>query len=134
RPRGPIGVESPDPPEPMASAPRGRLDHTITLGGVTDSSARAYDPPAAYAGGQAPTIVNVYVNQMPGYGYGGYGAVYGVATPLVAVPRVAAVRAQSAPVALRPGLDWPAVPNHGPAFPYRTGPASPWDGADPRRR
>src|SRR5258706_443198 len=35
---------------------------------------------------------------------------------------------------MRPGLDWPSVPNYGPAFPYHMGPASPWSGSDGRRR
>jgi hypothetical protein len=119
--------------EPVANrAPaRPRLDRTITLGGTTESSARRYEAPVA-SGDPRTTIVNVYVNQMPPTAYGAtYG--YGYASPVLIAPPTMSVRTQ-APAALRPGLDWPAVPNYGPAFPYRTGPASPWSGADPRRR
>jgi hypothetical protein len=117
--------------EPVANGPpaRPRLDRTITLGGTTESSVRRYETPAA-SGDPRTTIVNVYVNQMPSTAYG---YAYGYASPVVVASPAMAVRTQ-APAALRPGLDWPAVPNYGPAFPYRTGPASPWSGADPRRR
>jgi hypothetical protein len=133
RPADPSNVYPATDPaaQPAESSGPHRLDRTITLGGTTEASARAYDAPTAAGNPAATTIVNVYVNQ-PGMAYGtSYG--YGYASPVVVAPRSAIVRTQ-APAALRPGLDWPAVPNHGPAFPYRTGPASPWDGADPRRR
>jgi hypothetical protein len=143
-----VDLSPPDPPsegapsarvspplvdEPVAerAAPRPRLDRTITLGGSAESSAPPYDAAVATGDPRPTTVVNVYVNQMPGVAYGAsYG--YGYASPLFVAPPVTAVRTQAA--ALRPGLDWPAVANHGPAFPYRMGPASPWDGASPRRR
>jgi hypothetical protein len=120
--------------------PRRRLDHTVTLGGEASGADRRADPTET-AGGQP--IINIYVTSAaPGPAYGaGYGAVYPFGVPLVAttgVPLVATtarnVSMQMAAPALRPGLDWPAVPNPGPAFPYRTGPASPWTGENPRRR
>ncbi len=33
---------------------------------------------------------------------------------------------RSAPQSVHIGQDWPSVPNYGPAFPFRTAPASPW--------
>jgi hypothetical protein len=135
RTAAPSNVTPPnDPIAPPPDSSHRRLDRTITLGGTTESSVQAYDPAPPASDPRGTTIVNVYVNQPMGTPYGaGYGYGYGYASPLVVAPRAAVVRTQ-APTALRPGLDWPAVPNRGPAFPYRTGPASPWDGADPRRR
>ena len=72
----------------------------------------------------------------PAYAYGasyGFGAPVFSTFPTTTIP-TAVVRTQAPVTAMRPGLDWPAVANPGPAFPYRTGPASPWSGADPRRR
>jgi hypothetical protein len=121
--------------DPAPDPSHHRLDRTITLG-ASEATATAYDAPVASGDARGTTIVNVYINQPgmgygTGYGYGGYYG-YGYASPLVASPRMGFARGQ-APVALRPGLDWPAVPNAGPAFPYRTAPASPWDGAGRRR-
>jgi hypothetical protein len=133
-PSNEVARRAPDPPSPTpvidtyADPSHRRLDRTITLGGTTESSVRPYAPtPAADPRGVA--VVNVYVNQPPAYG-ASYG--YGYASPVVVAPRATMVRTQ--PATVRPGLDWPAVPSYGPAFPYRMGPASPWDGADPRRR
>jgi hypothetical protein len=119
---------------PPADRGHQRLDRSITLG-ATEYGAQAYDAPLPYGDPRAPTIVNVYVSQPPGV-YA-YGASYGYyASPSFVSPGFASVRAQpsAANTTMRPGLDWPAVPNPGPAFPYRTGPASPWSGAEPRRR
>jgi len=111
-----------------------RLDRTITLGEVTTVDAR---PSVASAGTTDPrstTIVNVYVGSpasAPAY-YGTFGPSFATAAPSFGVARTVAV--QSAAPSLRPGLDWPAVPNPGSSFPYRTAPASPWEGDGSRRR
>jgi len=125
-----------DPPAAAAQdLPRHRLDHTVTLDGEASGADRRADATQA-AGGQP--IINIYVTSAaPGPAYGaGYGA-YAFGVPL-GVPLVATTSRnasmQTAAPALRPGLDWPSVPNPGPAFPYRTGPASPWTGENPRRR
>jgi hypothetical protein len=115
---------------------RPRLDRTITLGGESAFGAREERTSAETSSG--PTnVVNVYV--MPsapsfayGSSYGGFYAPRGGA--FLPAQTIGSARAPAAPAALRPGLDWPSVPNHGPAFPYRMGPASPWEGTDPRRR
>ncbi len=39
------------------------------------------------------------------------------------------VRIAPQPSSPRIGQDWPSAPNYGPAFPYRTAPASPWGSA-----
>jgi hypothetical protein len=110
-----------------------RLDHSITLGTTSDFDARGYGAPAQPGDARGTTIVNVYVTPgaMPYYGASyGYGGV-GFGPSFAATPFVRTT--QAAVPTMRPGLDWPAVPNHGPSFPYRTGPASPWQGERPRR-
>jgi hypothetical protein len=124
--------ESDPPIAAVQDPPRHRLDHTVTLGGeasTPDRRAETTEP----AGGQP--VINIYVTSAaPGPAYGaGYGAAYAFGVPLVATT-TRNVPMQMATPTLRPGLDWPAVPNPGPPFPYRTGPASPWTGENPRRR
>jgi hypothetical protein len=123
-----------------AAAAHPRLDRTITLGGELAFPTQAETSSAATSNG--PTnIVNVYVMpSAPSFAYGStYGSVYGTGfysggSAFFPARTIGAAQVPAAQPALRPGLDWPSVPNHGPAFPYRMGPASPWEGTDPRRR
>lgn len=99
---------------------RPRLASTITLGEIhatypehTSSAPSAERAPVS-------VTINNYVTTIPNGYYG---------TPFVAhhygdggarphpAPRVAPTH---------PGQDWPAVPNHGTSFPFKTAPASPW--------
>jgi hypothetical protein len=118
---------------PEQAPPRRRLDHAITLGGASEFDTGSYGAPAQAPDARAPTIVNVYVTPgaMPyygaSYGYGGFGPSF-IGSPVVRTV------GQPAAAVMRPGLDWPAVPSHGPSFPYRTVPASPWESDGTRRR
>jgi hypothetical protein len=117
-----------------------RLDHSVTLGETTTFDARS--EAARYS--QVPTVVNVYVTPSGAPGYAGYGAAYGFASPFFVGSRTvgpAAIFRTMSPAAnssitstSRPGLDWPAVPSHGPSFPYRTAPAPSWEGERSRQR
>jgi len=129
-----------DPPElaaatvaaPQSQASR-RLDRTITLGGEGTAVA-ALPSEGTTDARSSTTIVNVYVGSpasTPAY-YGTFGPSFATAVPSFGVARTVAVQGMAP--SLRPGLDWPAVPNHGSSFPYRTAPASPWDGDGSRRR
>jgi hypothetical protein len=131
-------VSKPVYPEPAAEtvAPpqrssHHRLDHTITLGEVTVLDSRPEPAPPS----RDATVVNIYVSpSAPVPAYAGYGASYAFgAAPFANVP-ARSIRVNTASPPMRPGLDWPAVPNHGAPFPYRTAPASPWDGDGSRRR
>lgn len=116
---------------PSRRSSQRRLDHTITLGEVTVLDARPIPAPPS----RDATVVNIYVSPSPQVPpYSGYGASYGIAAfPLTSVP-AGSIRVNTASPPMRPGLDWPAVPSHGAPFPYRTAPASPWDGDGSRRR
>jgi hypothetical protein len=116
-------------PSVQRSAQR-RLDHTITLGEVTVLDARPEAAPSPQG-----SVVNIYVSpSAPAPGYAGYVTGYGFATaPFANVP-IRGVRVNTAAPPMRPGLDWPSVPSPGTPFPYRTAPASPWEGSTSRRR
>jgi hypothetical protein len=118
-----------------AEAPlRPRLNHTVTLGEIdVDTAERA---PGAPNGAMGPSVTINNYNVMnastpgysvgPGYGYGygyGYSGVgYGRTTSSFSAGRAPA---SSAP-AIAPGQNWPTISDHGPSFPYQSGPASPW--------
>jgi hypothetical protein len=116
---------------PLQRSSHRRLDHTITLGEVTVLDARPESAPLS----RDATVVNIYVSpstQAPGYA--AYGATYGFAAAPFANVSAGGIRVNSVSPPMRPGLDWPAVPSHGPSFPYRTAPASPWAADGSRRR
>jgi hypothetical protein len=100
---------------------RPRLDRTVTLGevdaGYTERQAQA-------AAGPAPVSVTInnYANT-PSY-YDGYyaGGYYGRDFRPSNDPRPARPIARPT----QPGQNWPALPSYGPAFPFKTAPASPW--------
>jgi hypothetical protein len=100
-----------------------RLDHTITLGEVTSSAPTGAGVPAPAPGGTSVTVnVTSYAQPAQSYGYGEIP----VLTSGGNVPTASAPRA-SRSSSTQPGQDWPAPVSHGPAFPYKTGPASPWE-------
>jgi hypothetical protein len=97
-----------------------RLDRTITLGSVVDTS-RGPAPASAAPGSPAVTIqVNNYV-QRAAYGY--------VDTPTYApAPSAPNTPARgSGGAGVQPGQNYPAPVSHGPAFPFQASPASPWE-------
>lgn len=136
-PMAPSSVEPRRPPRAAPSATvesgaetarsRPRLDHTVTLGESVSIAPQAppYDPRVA-----GVVNVNVYVSPSSA-GYGGYGGYFYAAPVGVGVPVGARTMGTSAQ--LRPGLDWRSPPSFGPAFPYRMGPASPWESDGSRR-
>ncbi len=110
-----------EPSEPA----RPRLNHTVTLGEIDVVTAEGA-PGGVGAPGTSVTInnYNVMNASTPGYSYG-------YAYPGVGYGRsVSSFSAGSAPVSRAPGLapgqSWPTISDHGPSFPYRSGPASPW--------
>jgi hypothetical protein len=101
---------------------RPRLDRTITLGEVHASYA---ERAAAPAPGPAPVnvTINNYVAAPNPNTYDGYyaPAYYGDF-------RRGDHQRPGKPSARpsHPGQNWPALPSYGPAFPFKTAPASPW--------
>ena len=107
-----------------APAPRPRLTRTITLG---ETFATYTDRPAeqrAAERGNVNVTVNNYVTPQSDDSDGYYG--YGV--PIVRDARRGGRGHPSQPMArpTRPGQSWPAPKSFGPAFPFKTAPASPW--------
>jgi len=102
-----------------------RLDHTITLGEVTSTAPAGAGAPAPGPGGTSVTVnVTNYVQPAQSYGYGEIPVLaIGGNVPTASAPH--APRSSST----QPGQDWPAPVSHGPTFPYKTGPASPWEAA-----
>lgn len=103
---------------------RPRLDRTVTLGEVhAGYTERSSDP----APGPAPVSVTInnYV-ATPTYDDGYY-----VAPAIVGDFRRGDHSRPSRPAArpTQPGQNWPALPSYGPAFPFKTAPASPWSPA-----
>ncbi|HEY4106735.1 MAG TPA: hypothetical protein VGM44_22700 [Polyangiaceae bacterium] len=110
-----------------------RLNHTVTLGAVD-----APPPDAQAAYGDGPPPISVTINNYgqvggsgpayAGYYYGG-GLVgrggRGRGGAVTGASRASGARGGS----MQPGQNWPAVGDHGTAFPYHTAPASPWTGA-----
>jgi hypothetical protein len=112
---------------PNDARSRPRLRQTVTLG-ETIASAAEPTPAPAPGGNAAP--VNVTVNNYvtaPAPAYGGW------VEPLpgrAARSQAATPRGVSPPTtgggASQPAGSWPSPPSYGPAFPFKTGPASPW--------
>jgi hypothetical protein len=97
-----------------------RLAHTITLGSVVDSG-RGPAPAAAAPGPPAVTIqVNNHVAP----------ATYGLSEvpAFVTTPSGPASTARGTGSAgVQPGQNFPAPVSYGPAFPFQSNPASPWE-------
>ena len=116
--------------EPVASRPRPRLDHVVTLG---ETTLEPYTPAQPAAAGSNGTVVinnNITVNgsnpgYYGGYGYGGgyhggssYGGPRGTGGGTTTRVPELGTAAQSAPA--RPGQtpgvggNWPTIPSYGP--------------------
>jgi hypothetical protein len=100
---------------------RPRLDRTVTLGEVhaayTERQAEATPGPAPVS-----VTINNYATT-PNYYDGYYAAPYYRGDFRRGDdPRPA--RPSARPT--QPGQSWPALPSYGPAFPFKTAPASPW--------
>jgi len=106
-------------------AARPRLNHTVTLGelDVAPTVEGAGEAPGVGWGTPSVTINNYNVVSVATPAVYGYAAVgYGRALPSFSTGNAA--RASSPTVT--PGQSWPAIADHGPSFPYHSGPASPW--------
>ncbi len=110
--------------EQSASEARPRLSHTVTLGEIDVVTSQA----GAGAGVPGPAVIVNNYNQVnlvtPAFGYGNYG--YWRASPGFSPGRVSAEPVRPRASGPQPGQDWPAVADHGPSFPYKSAPASPW--------
>jgi hypothetical protein len=100
------------------SGPR-RLARTITLGSVVDTG-RAPAHPGPSPG---PATVTVQVNNYVQPASYGYAEVPIFAPAPSAPPPATGTRASG----VQPGQDFPAPASHGPAFPFQSSPASPWE-------
>jgi len=109
-----------------------RLNRTVTLGEIYQTSSTPAAAGAPGNGGVTVTINN-YSQGAPAYGgYGSYGA-YGYTRSSAGNSR-AFVSGSSSSVgagssSLQPGQNWPTVADHGTNYPYRSAPASPWSRA-----
>lgn len=101
-----------------AKTSRPRLTRTVTLGETYAAyTERAPESRSADRSNVNVTVNNYVTPQNDNYdGYYGYG--YGV--PVLRHPTQPIARPT------RPGQSWPAPKSHGPAFPFKTAPASPW--------
>jgi hypothetical protein len=107
--------------------PRPRLNRTVTLGEAFVSTAERSGAPQAPVGAPLAITINNYVAAPNPYYSGYYGAPF-IADgfrPIDGGTRPAPPSAQPAP--MQPGQNWPALPSYGPAFPFKTAPASPWE-------
>lgn len=109
----------------LQGAARPRLNHTVTLGEIEVAAAdpTAGAPSRGGAGNPSVTINNYNVVNLAtpaGYGYAALG--YGPASPSFS----AGSAAHSSSAAVTPGQSWPVIADHGPSFPYQSGPGSPW--------
>jgi hypothetical protein len=106
---------------------RPRLDRTVTLGEIDATPpARAESAPASDRAPVTVIVNNTVVTQPNGYdGYYPAGFVGDFRPARGGGARPTPHRGSSASPS-RPGQDWPAIPNHGPSFPFKTAPASPW--------
>jgi hypothetical protein len=111
------------------SAPRSRprLDRTVTLGEIDAAPpARAEAAPVSDRAPVTVIVNNTVVTQPNAYdGYYPAGFVGDFRPARGGGPHPAPHRGSSAPPS-RPGQNWPAIPNHGPSFPFKTAPAWPW--------
>jgi hypothetical protein len=92
---------------------RPRLSHSVTLGEV-------YVPSPGAAPASAPAGVSVTVNNYNAPSAYGPGVAAFFAGRGAARPGYGSVSGPQA------GQSWPAIVDHGPSFPYRSPPASPW--------
>lgn len=139
--RATLSVAHAAEPAPVAAddAPRHRLDHVVSLG---ESEASA-PPPApnssAPLGAPGPVVVNIVNYTPPSYGYPiGYVRPYPAAAHRPLGPssseRVSNVPQRDVPRSATPRTptregNWVTPPSHGPSFPFRSAPASPWERA-----
>jgi hypothetical protein len=96
-----------------------RLSRTITLGSIVDAGrapARATPSPDS----ATATVQMNHSVQPPSYGY----AEVPVFAPAPSAPSPASGSGASG---VQPGQDFPAPASHGPAFPFQSSPASPWE-------
>jgi hypothetical protein len=111
------------------SSPRGRprLDRTVTLGETIVAYSERNDAPIGERGPVNVTINN-YVTTTPSSYDGYYGGPYlGAFRPHHGASHPAQPIVRPTPIApTHPGQSWPALPNHGTSFPFKTAPASPW--------
>ncbi|HVR18901.1 MAG TPA: hypothetical protein VMS65_04380 [Polyangiaceae bacterium] len=106
---------------------RPRLDRTVTLGEIEVAPPARGEAAPVYDRAPVTVIVNNTVVTQPNT-YDGYypaGFVGDFRPARGGGARPTPHRGSSAP-ASRPGQDWPAIPNHGTSFPFKTAPASPW--------
>jgi hypothetical protein len=100
--------------------PRPRLDRTVTLGEVHAGYAERTEKAAP---GAAPVSVTINNYVTPANNYDGY---YGAPYFVGDFRRSGAPRPAQPIAPTQPGQNWPALPSYGPAFPFKTAPASPW--------
>lgn len=108
---------------------RARITRTVTLGEITTAAdTKSYAPATAAAAPVTVTVNNYVTAPQPSY-YDGYVSpyFYGGYRPGSGAPTRPAHPMKAS--ATRPGQDWPKIPNHGTAFPFKTAPASPWSPA-----
>jgi len=106
------------------SKPRPRLNRTVTLGETFAGDPGRPEAPGATGGPIAITINNYVAASNPYAGYFGSPYIVDGFRPIDGVTRPTPPSAQPAP--MQPGQNWPALPSYGPAFPFKTAPASPW--------
>ena len=92
----------------LTARARPRLDRTVTLGEVFVAPSEPADVERSPNGAPVTVTINNYTNS-PNIGDDARPA-----------------RPPPAPRPMQPGQDWPKPPSYGPAFPYKTAPASPW--------
>ncbi len=114
-------------------APTENTSQVITLGETTSTSLPESGPTAGYEGtseGTSAPSVQVNNNYYGGYGYGYYGTYYGGygygGGRVDRSGQDGGDRGRRTNSGVQPGQSWPAVPDYGPAFPFRTAPANPW--------
>jgi hypothetical protein len=111
-----------------APAARPRLDRTVTLGELDVPYSERTGSGSAGDHALVTVIVNHTVNVRSNvdgyYAAPSFAGDFRPAHEGRAVPSSA--RSAQDPGPLRPGQDWPAIPNRGTSFPFKTAPASPW--------
>ncbi len=114
---------APDSTSELAEAPssRPRLTRTVTLGETLVAYSERGSEPRVADRSNVNVTINNYVTPENDH-YDGYYPV-----PFVREVRHDGGARPSPPMRpSRPGQSWPAPPEHGPAFPFKTAPASPW--------